>query len=237
MLEIRVRDDGSGIDPALIHSIFEPFTQGDQALDRRRGGLGIGLTLVRSVAELHGGTVEAQSAGPSQGAEFVVRLPSSGPPGRERIARKRDSKRTALVGRRVLVVDDNRDGAETLAMLLRNVGHHVAVVGDGQMALAAALEFHPEVVLLDIGLPGKSGYEVAQELRSQPETGDIPIVAVSGYGQEEDRRRAQQAGINHYFTKPMDIEALLDLLGGGGDRIQSFSEPRPEVAPRGSHPR
>jgi len=216
MMEIRVRDDGSGIAPSLLHAIFEPFTQGDQSLDRKRGGLGIGLTLVKSVAELHGGTVEALSAGPRQGAEFVVRLPASGPPGRERVLRKRDSKRTTPVERRVLVVDDNEDGAETLSMLLRNVGHEVAVVGDGETALETALEFRPDFVLLDIGLPGKDGYEVAREFRDRPETTDVTIVAVSGYGQDEDRRRAKAAGIDHYFTKPMDIEALLELLGGAG---------------------
>ena len=223
LVAITVRDDGNGIKPEFLPRIFEPFTQGDQSLDRMRGGLGIGLTLVKNVIELHDGTVEAKSAGPGQGSEFLIQLPISPAPARERVVRPRDKERQARRSRRVLIVDDNPDGAETMAMLLRGAGHEVEIAGDGDQAVSSARTFLPEAVLLDIGLPGKDGYQVAAELRSRPETRAALIIVVSGYGQEEDRRRAKAAGIDHYFTKPVDIESLLTLLyggaGGGGGGV------------------
>jgi PAS domain S-box-containing protein len=210
---IRVRDTGIGIDPGLLPRIFDPFTQGDRSLARSRGGLGIGLTVVKHLVEMHGGRVSASSPGLGKGSEFVVRLPAlpQAPvdqgfkPGDEEI-------RPAASPRRVLVVDDHVDAAESAAMLLGFLGHEVRTAHDGPSALAAVGKFRPEVVLLDIGLPGMSGYEVARALRAQPENRELILVAVTGYGQEEDCRQSQEAGFDRHLVKPVEPKALQELV-------------------------
>jgi CheY-like chemotaxis protein/anti-sigma regulatory factor (Ser/Thr protein kinase) len=208
---LRVRDDGLGIPADLLPRVFELFTQGDPSLARSEGGLGIGLTLVKSLVEMHGGSVEARSDGPGRGSEFVVRLPALAEPPAPAAA---DGKCEVAgrPGRRVLVVDDNRDAAESLAMLLGVGGHDVRTAHDGPTALAVAAASRPEVVFLDIGLPRMDGYEVARRLRQQVGLRQALIVAVTGYGREEDRRRAEEAGFDAHLVKPADPEELQKLL-------------------------
>jgi two-component system CheB/CheR fusion protein len=209
---VRVRDNGIGIPADLLPRVFDLFTQGDRSLARSEGGLGIGLTLVKSLAEMHGGQVEAFSEGTGTGSEFVVRLPIL-----ERRRRPADGEagtvRPRTPSRRVLVVDDNVDAAESLAMLLRVEGHEVRTAHDGATALDAAQAYRPEVVLLDIGLPKMDGYEVAQRLRRLPDSKSALVVALTGYGQEEDRRRAEEAGFDVHLVKPVDLAVLYSLLG------------------------
>jgi signal transduction histidine kinase len=209
----RVRDSGVGIAPEMLAHVFDLFAQVDRSLDRSQGGLGIGLTLVRRLVELHGGSVRASSAGHHQGSEFVVRLPAKEhkepPPFSEN--GKVGPLRPAGA-RRILVVDDNADGAESLAMLLRSDGHEVHTALDGPAALAISDAFLPEVVLLDIGLPLMDGYEVARRLRTKPGLERVLLVALTGYGQIEDRLRGKAAGFDHYFVKPARAEALAELI-------------------------
>jgi len=211
---IAVRDGGIGIDAALLPRIFDLFSQGSRSLDRSQGGLGVGLTLVRRLVELHGGRVEALSDGADRGAEFRVRLPcisvASGDTDNASIAEP--SPRAA--GRRVLIVDDNHDAAESVAQFLQLEGHEVKTVCDGVQAITCAPVFAPQVVVLDIGLPGLSGYDVAQRLRDLPATRQALIVAVTGYGQKEDRQRAMASGFDHHFVKPTDPHALTALIAG-----------------------
>jgi len=220
---IRVRDNGVGIPADMLGSVFDLFTQGARTLDRSEGGLGIGLTLVRQLVELHSGKVEAQSEGPNRGSEFVVHLPLL----REDEGRGMQDDNGAgpslhpssfipHPSKKVLVVDDNQDAAESLAMLLEVAGHQVRFCHDGKSALEAAAEWTPEVVLLDIGLPGMDGYEVARRLRSSPATRQALLVALTGYGQNDDQRRAREAGFDHHFIKPADLEALAALLAAPG---------------------
>jgi PAS domain S-box-containing protein len=202
---IRVRDDGAGIAPERLPRIFELFNK-----DNRSGGLGIGLSLARRLVEMHGGTISAASAGPGLGAEFTVRIPIV-PAGRPAAAAPLPPRRT-LSGRRLLVVDDNADAADTLAVLLRRLGTEVRVAHDGPGALAAFERYRPDAVLVDIGMPGMDGYEVARRLRSQPAGRKVPIIAVTGWGQEKDRLLSREAGFDHHLVKPADIEALQSLL-------------------------
>jgi PAS domain S-box-containing protein len=209
---VRVRDTGIGVPPDVLDRVFEPFVQQTEgSLARTDGGLGVGLTLVRSLVEMHGGRVEAASPGLGQGSEFVVRLPAppieAGPPAETAAA-------TAPRGLRVLVVEDNIDAAESLATLLRLWSHEVSVVHDGHTALEAAREQQPEVVLLDIGLPGLDGYQVARRLREDLHLDHALLVAMTGYGQPEDRRRSQEAGIQYHFVKPVEPLVLRNLLAG-----------------------
>jgi PAS domain S-box-containing protein len=214
---VRVRDNGMGISADLLPHVFELFTQGDHSLARSEGGLGIGLTLVQRLVEMHGGSVEAHSAGPRQGSEFVVRLPAvQGPP--ELLVEDGGPEcyqRPLTLRRRVLVVDDNLDAAESLASLLRVGGHEVRTVHDGPTALQMAETFRPEVVLLDIGLPRMDGYEVARRLRQQTAAHKVLLVAVTGYGQEEDRQRAEEAGFDAHLVKPADPEIMNRLVCTG----------------------
>ncbi|HEV3263145.1 MAG TPA: response regulator [Gemmataceae bacterium] len=209
---LRVRDNGIGIPPELLPRIFEPFMQADRALDRSHGGLGLGLTLVQRLVELHGGSVQAHSAGSGQGSEFVVRLPAP----REFASAAGEAaprlERSNGHPCRVLVIEDNKDTAESLALLLRLDGHDVCLAHDGQSAVVAARTYRPEVILLDIGLPGMDGYEVARQLYEQGNMDDVMLVAMTGYGQAEDRRRSQDAGFNHHLVKPVDPIALEELL-------------------------
>jgi signal transduction histidine kinase len=209
----RVRDTGMGIPASMLSSVFDLFTQADRSLDRSQGGLGIGLTLVRQLVELHGGSVQAHSAGPGQGSEFVVRLPTvtagpARPPSGNGVHEPGNPGRCC----RILIVDDNVDSAESLGLLLSVKGHDVRTVHDGATALTAARTFLPEVILLDIGLPRMDGYEVARRLRQEPGLEGVLLVALTGYGQEEDRRRSLEAGFNHHFVKPVDTQALEELF-------------------------
>ena len=211
---IRVRDNGIGVPPDVLGRVFEPFVQSDGSLARSEGGLGIGLTLVRSLVEMHGGRVEASSPGLGQGSEFVVRLPVRVPQTAEIPVPTDEPRSAGLPARpvRVLVVEDNVDAAESLATLLRVWGHDVQVVHDGLEALDAASESRPEVVLLDIGLPGLDGYQVARRLREDVGLDSSLLVAMTGYGQPEDRRRSREAGIHHHFVKPVEPLVLRNLL-------------------------
>lgn len=212
--ELRVRDDGIGITPELLPEIFNLFTQGERSLDRRQGGLGIGLALVKDLVEMHGGTVEAHSAGLDKGSEFIVRLPLvANEPAAPRSAPPADPGS----GRRhrILVVDDHVDSAQTLAMLLRVYGHTVETAHTGVDALALAAHFRPRCAVLDIGLPGMDGYELAAKLLQSPATQDATLIAMTGYGQAEDQRRSAAAGFHHHLVKPVEpatLSAIIDAL-------------------------
>ncbi|MEO8084501.1 MAG: PAS domain S-box protein [Ardenticatenales bacterium] len=208
---IRIRDDGTGIAAAFLPHIFELFTQGDQALDRSEGGLGIGLALVKSIVEIHGGTVEADSAGLAQGSQFVVRLPLVA----ERTTTEEPSVPSPAPttdALRILIVDDSVDGANMLAVLLQDAGHIPRVVHSGPAALQLAPAFDPDVVLLDIGLPEMDGYEVARRFRADSRLAHVLLVAITGYGQDVDRQHSKEAGLDHHLVKPVDLAILSELL-------------------------
>ena len=208
---IRVMDTGIGIPADLLPRVFDLFTQGDRSLDRSEGGLGIGLTLVRRLVEMHGGSVEAYSEGPGLGSEFLVRLPLLTVP--QELPGGETAELPQQKGpRRVLLIDDNRDAAESMTVLLELWGHEVRIAYNGPDALALAAEFRPDAALLDIGLPGMTGYEVAQRLRELPGWQDVMLVAVTGYGQDEDLRRSREAGFDHHLTKPVEPVMLQSLL-------------------------
>ncbi|GAA5118992.1 PAS domain S-box protein [Luteolibacter yonseiensis] len=207
---IRVRDEGMGIAPELLPHIFDLFVQATRSLDRASGGLGIGLTLVRRLVELHGGTVEAFSEGPDRGSEFVVSLPVL-EASRNRVKSPAPAS-SSDIPRRILIVDDNRDSADTMAMLQGMRGHTTYIAYNGPDALAAAGDFLPEVVLLDIGLPEMDGYEIARRLRSMSSMAGTFIVAVSGYGSDEDVKRAIAAGFNRHLVKPANLTTLREWL-------------------------
>src|SRR5215831_13962004 len=204
---VSVRDNGIGITSDMMPHIFAMFAQGSNALARSEGGLGVGLSLVRGLVTLHGGTVEARSAGAHQGSEFVVRLPMSEPAvtGSQVKPMSQSWNRSAL---KILTVDDNRDAAETCAILLELSGHEVKTARTAHQALEIAKSFQPQVYLLDIGLPDLTGYELAAHIRSTPWGRDAVLVAVTGWGQEEDRRRALEAGFDHHLTKPITADQL-----------------------------
>jgi len=212
---IVVRDNGAGIEPQLLPKVFDLFVQGDRALDRGQGGLGIGLTLVKRLVELHQGRVEVASEGPGKGATFSVILPCISAVEPQRSAAPIVSSRfsSEVYGRRVLVVDDNIDAAESTAAFLRLEGHEVKAVHDGLQALASLKVFDPHVVVLDIGLPGLDGYAVARQLRERGDTSHVLLIALTGYGQKEDRQRAAEAGFDYHFVKPADpreIQAAIE---------------------------
>ena len=208
---VKIKDSGVGIPPEKLTAIFEMFTQVDQSLERAHGGLGIGLTLVKRLVELHDGTVEAFSKGPGEGSEFVVSLPAlvERPEAQHPAATRGEERTTA---RRILVVDDNRDSARSLAMLLEMSGNQTRIAHDGFEAVAAAEQFRPEVVLLDIGLPKMNGFDAARRIREQPWGKDIVLIALTGWGQEADRRRSQAAGFDLHMVKPVDHADLAKLL-------------------------
>jgi two-component system, chemotaxis family, CheB/CheR fusion protein len=209
---IRVRDTGIGIPSEQLDRIFDMFMQGDTSLERAASGLGIGLTLAKNLVELHEGTLEAYSAGTGQGSEFVVRLPvlSEAPKPAQPDPVLAETKTAPT--RRILIVDDNEDSAESLTMLLNLAGHKTHTAYDGLDAIEMAATFRPDLILLDIGLPKLNGYEVARKIREQPWGQAIVVVALTGWGQEEDRRRSRDAGFNHHLTKPVDPLALTRLL-------------------------
>ncbi|HSG40396.1 MAG TPA: ATP-binding protein, partial [Thermoanaerobaculia bacterium] len=211
---LRVRDTGIGIPADLLPKVFDLFVQGERSLDRAEGGLGIGLTLVRQLIQIHGGSVQALSPGPDQGTELIVRLPllaSESLPAQKPGSHETGGSPEARP-RRILIVDDNSDATLTLHALLELWGHEVRSAQDGPAALAAAAELQPEIVLLDLGLPGMSGFEVAPALRAMPGLRGVMIVAVTGYGQEEDRRRTREAGFDRHLVKPVDPEELRKLI-------------------------
>lgn len=211
---LRVRDTGVGIGPEMIDCLFDPFTQADRSLDRSEGGLGIGLTVVRRLVELHGGKVSVQSDGPGQGSEFIIRLPILAHASPESVSpAPAEAGPSPIPARRVLVVDDNVDAANSLALLIRLDGHDVRVSHGGSSALELVQLFRPEVVVLDIGLPGMDGYEVARLLRGKTDTARSLLIALTGYGQSEDFRRSREAGFDHHLVKPVDPEAVRQLLG------------------------
>lgn len=222
---ISVRDDGVGIPADRLEEVFEMFTQVDQPADRSQGGLGIGLALVRRLVEMHGGRVEAKSAGRDRGSTFTVHLPVD----ESRSAPDEHAARPPLSAaggaRRVLIVDDNEDARELLAMMLQQSGYETSTAEDGPVALEAARETNPQIVILDIGLPGMSGYEVAANLRQMPALSRTAIIALSGWGSPEDKRRAFEAGFDLHLTKPVFAEELHRAL----EALHSGEAPRPRA--------
>jgi PAS domain S-box-containing protein len=210
---LSVRDNGSGIEPGLLPGLFESFAQADRSLDRSKGGLGLGLALVKGLVELHGGTVEACSEGPGRGSEFLVRLPAQPEPAA--ITPRPEPPPRARKRLRILVVEDNPDAADSLKMLLELSGYEVSVAYTGPEGVEAAKGWRPDVVLCDIGLPGLDGYGVVRELRRNPGTARARVIAVTGYGGEEDRHKCQEAGFDAHLTKPADPSMLQELLAPG----------------------
>jgi CheY-like chemotaxis protein len=206
---ISVRDTGVGMSPDQLPLVFEGFGQKDPPPPRAGSGVGIGLTLVRTLVQMHGGTVEARSSGIGQGSEFLVRLPAA-----TATAGPASTTTAPPAPRRILVVDDNRDSAESLAMLLEVHGHQAFRAHDGLEAVEAATRLQPDVILLDIGLPTLNGYETARRIRERRGGKRPMLVALTGWGQEEDRRRSEEAGFDAYMVKPVDYRALEKMLAG-----------------------
>ncbi|HEY0878839.1 MAG TPA: PAS domain S-box protein [Zeimonas sp.] len=207
---VCVKDTGVGIPPAMLEKVFELFAQVDNAIDRRQGGLGIGLTIVRQLVELHGGRVEAHSEGPGRGSEFIVRLPLSATPQEEL-----DGPHLPQHGvhpRRILVVDDNADAAQAMATMLELLGHRVDVAFDGDQALRVAERARPEVILMDLGMPNMNGYVAARRIREADWGRDVLLVAVTGWGQQADRSASEQAGFDHHLVKPVELDAVQTLV-------------------------
>ncbi len=213
MAVVSVKDDGIGIPPAMLDRVFEMFTQVDQTLEKTSGGLGIGLSLVKGLMQLHGGTIEAMSDGDGMGSEFVLRLPVvvdvvAGPehPGGQ------SSEVAPSAPRRILVVDDNVDAADSLGQLLEMFGNEIRIANDGEAGIEVAAQFRPDVVLMDIGMPKLNGYDAARRIRQHPWGAAIVLVALTGWGQEEDRQQSALAGFDHHLVKPVDVDALMKLL-------------------------
>jgi CheY-like chemotaxis protein/two-component sensor histidine kinase len=209
---VTVRDQGIGIDEELLPRIFDLFAQGKRGLDRAQGGLGVGLTLARRLTEMHGGRIEAISFGRDKGSEFKVRLPCITLVRQDSRAAQPEHAVAADHPQCVLVVDDNRDAAHAMAAILEIDGHTVLTASDGEEALKIAAAHRPTVVLLDIGLPVLDGYQVARRLRAMRETDHALLIALTGYGQKEDRQAAFDAGFNHHFVKPADAAELLNCI-------------------------
>ncbi len=219
---IRVNDTGLGIPTGMLADVFEMFTQVNRTLERSQGGLGIGLALVKRLVEFHGGTITAESPGLGLGSTFTVRIPlvDSSVSATEERSSTGCLPPPQVSGRRVLVVDDNVDGAESLANMLQIAGHDIRTAHSGPAALDAARPFHPEVVFLDIGLPGMSGYEVARCLRREPSLGGAVLVALTGWGSDDDKRQSKEAGFDFHLTKPVELSAIESILAkvAVGDR-------------------
>jgi two-component system CheB/CheR fusion protein len=211
---VRVRDTGVGISADVLPRIFDLFVQADTTLDRSEGGLGIGLTLVSRLTHMHGGGVEARSDGPGKGSEFLVRIPLEADAVSAGHERLRDDA-GVVRRRRYLIVDDNVDSAESLRLLLEMRGHKAHVVHDGRHAADAARDFEPDIVLLDIGLPGMDGYQVVRQFRSAPDLATLMIVATTGYGRLEDKLRCLAAGFDQHIAKPLDVEDIEALEPAG----------------------
>jgi CheY-like chemotaxis protein len=220
---IRVRDTGRGIAHDELPRIFEPSTHEERLNSGEHGGLGIGLLVVRGLVQMHGGSVEARSEGPGLGSEFIVRLPLAAPEEfRMRVAPAQHVAPSAPItdvgGLRILVVDDNEDSACSMMLLLELQGHEVRAAHAGQTALAVAAEYRPEVILLDIGMPGMNGYEVARLLRAQDMFADTLLIAVTGYGRASDVKQTESAGFDYHLVKPIDYEKLHAHLAARGNR-------------------
>jgi len=233
---VGVRDTGLGIAPEMLPKVFEMFTQVDASLHRAQGGMGVGLTIVRRLVEMHGGRIEARSEGPGKGSEFLVHLPIAdvAPPDSNSTIPEADDREPAGAIR-VLVVDDVRDSADSLSRLLTLDGHDVHTAYDGAQALAEAAAFPPDVILLDLGLPDRNGFEIAAELRADPSFRDVMLVALTGWGQPEDRRRSSEAGFDHHLVKPVEVDALRNILAvvaqsarSRGVAASTGSQPRPQ---------
>jgi CheY-like chemotaxis protein len=206
----RVRDNGIGIEPQLLPKVFDLFTQAECSIERAQGGLGIGLTLVRNLVEMHGGTVAVSSGGRGQGSEFVIALTTLASQQQRPLRQPSPGKVRRM---RVLVVEDLVGSAKLLAAMLRKFwGHEVVMAHDGLEAIQAARRFRPELVLLDIGLPGISGFDVARRMRQMPETSHALLVALTGYGTLEDRRKAREAGFDEHLVKPSSVDSLQQLF-------------------------
>jgi CheY-like chemotaxis protein len=219
---VCIADTGTGISADLLPNVFELFSQGDRTLDRANGGLGIGLALVKKLVEAHSGTISVESPGPGLGTTVTVRLPRFNQHERHVHARspllkKRDSAHAAL---QILVVDDNRDAADSLAMLCETDGHTTCVAYGSEAAISACERFVPDVAMLDIGLPDIDGYELAKRLRHRGELSPL-LIAITGYGQAEDRMRAQLAGFDYHFVKPVDVGKLMGLLADHAKRLST----------------
>jgi CheY-like chemotaxis protein len=230
---VRVRDNGIGIAPEMLPKIWDVFTQSERGLDRSEGGLGVGLTLVKRLVEMHDGAVEAHSEGRNKGVEFTLKFPLvetgcdddlsdlfgslDGAFRADRLREPADAP-IASPGKNILLVDDNVDAARMLASLLELDGHRLHLIHHGDEALPAARELHPDVVLLDIGLPGLNGYEVARRLRKESWSKTLQIIAITGYAMKDDIHKARQAGFDHHLTKPVNVDALQGILIGERDR-------------------
>jgi CheY-like chemotaxis protein len=215
----QIRDTGVGITPEMMPRLFDMFAQADASTDRTRHGLGIGLALVRNLVRLHHGTISVASEGAGKGSEFTVRLPLSQSDADAEQNDVNEKRETPMDGLRILVVDDNTDAAESLRMLLSVFGHQVEIAHDGQRALATAQTQKPQLVFLDIGLPGMDGYEVARRLRSDAGLADSKLIALSGYGTEADQKRSREAGFNRHLVKPVDpgeLPAIIAQVTAGG---------------------
>lgn len=206
---LRVRDDGLGIHPDLLPQIFEPFVQGERTLDRAQGGLGVGLTLVRRLVELHRGSVTAASEGPGRGSTFIIRLPKAAPP---RTMLASPDKQRQTVPRRVLLIEDNRDARETFRMMLELAGHEVLEAEEGRKGLELLKAELPDIAVIDVGLPGLDGYQIASRFRKEPTGSRVLLVALTGYGTPEARERSRAAGFDHHLIKPIDPEVLRELM-------------------------
>jgi CheY-like chemotaxis protein len=211
---LRVQDSGVGISPEVLPRIFDLFAQADKSLAHSEGGLGIGLTIVKRIAEIHGGRVEAYSEGLGHGSEFIVRVPLALPPSIRPESAPPESAEIVSDSKilRVLVVDDNHDSADTVAMLLRRTGHEVRVAYSGEEALEEGPEFRPDIVVLDLGLPEMDGYEIARLLRQDPQVKNSRFIALSGYGQQSDRERSRTEGFDAHLVKPASFEKLEEVL-------------------------
>jgi CheY-like chemotaxis protein len=209
---VRVRDNGIGIPADKLAHIFEMFAQVDLSLERTQGGLGIGLALAKRLVELHGGSIEAHSEGPGKGSECTVRLPVVEMPRAEEPQPPGIDETRRHVKLRILVVDDNQDSADSMGMMLRMMGHLVCTAYDGQAGVEAAEEFRPDVAILDIGMPKLNGYDAARRIRAHESGKNTVLVAMTGWGQEEDRRRSKEAGFAHHLVKPVDPESLMNVL-------------------------
>jgi CheY-like chemotaxis protein/anti-sigma regulatory factor (Ser/Thr protein kinase) len=216
---VEVEDNGAGIAADKLASVFEMFTQLDSGPEHSRGGLGIGLTIAKRLVELHGGTIEAASDGPGRGSVFTVRLPAqaSANDGAAAAAPDADGPGAASTQQRVLIAEDHKDSAASLARLLEILGNSVCIARDGEEAVAIAEQFRPRVILLDIGMPKLNGYDACKQIRAQPWSRDVVIVALTGWGQETDRRRSREAGFDHHLVKPVELDALEAVLAAKRD--------------------
>jgi PAS domain S-box-containing protein len=214
---IRVRDQGVGIPADQLPRVFEMFMQLERTLERSQGGLGVGLTIVKRLAEMHGGGVEARSEGLGKGSEFIIRLPAVATASNDGAQVGVEPHRSKRIGRRVVVVDDNHDAAATLSTMLRMMGSEVSTAYDGETGIAAAAEMRPQLILLDIGMPKLNGYDAARRIRGEPWGRLVTLVALTGWGQEEDRRKSEEAGFDFHLVKPVEPSALEQLLASVPD--------------------